>query len=107
MIDGVTGVITPESTTTDPDDLLARFRALRQQIRAEIDSYNPDDRVENPGDCADHHDRLEDLYSDASDLMAAMDDHLTTGGRPPTAWAAAYAAPGAPAATGGPHRIPR
>ncbi|WP_280271206.1 hypothetical protein [Nocardia wallacei] len=73
--------------TLDPDDTLARFRALQHRIDAEITAYNADeDRVEPARDSADHHDRLEQLYRDASDLMAALDTHLTTGGPLPTAW---------------------
>ncbi len=71
----------------DPDATLAEFRALQRQIAAEIARYSTDENtVEAPGDAADHHDRLAELYRDASDLMAALDTHLTTGGHLPAAW---------------------
>lgn len=73
--------------TFDPDDTLAEFRATRQAIAEAITAYNRDDhRIERASEAADHHDQLEELYRDTSDLMAALDEHLTTGGPLPTAW---------------------
>ncbi|PPJ01261.1 hypothetical protein [Nocardia cyriacigeorgica] len=71
-----------------PDELLAWFRALQQRIRDEIDAYSTrEDGTENPSACADHHDRLEALYAEANDTMAALDHHLDTGAPLPAAWA--------------------
>ncbi|WP_280316435.1 hypothetical protein [Nocardia wallacei] len=83
-----TGAQAPaEPGGNDPDAMLAEFRALQRQIAAEIARYSGDEnRVEAPGDAADHHDRLAELYRDASDLMATLDTHLTTGGPLPAAW---------------------
>ncbi|MBY8855372.1 hypothetical protein K7711_02680 [Nocardia sp. CA2R105] len=79
------GPITPAPVvpvrTEDPDDLLARFRVCQNQIDAEIDAHDGDP------DTGDHHDRLAALHRDASELMAALDNHLTTGGALPRAWA--------------------
>ncbi|WP_280478541.1 hypothetical protein, partial [Nocardia asiatica] len=45
-----------------------------------------EDGTEDSSACADHHDRLEALYAEANDTMAALDSHLDTGGpRPPPA----------------------
>ncbi|WP_280370755.1 hypothetical protein [Nocardia wallacei] len=80
--------IAPASGGDDPDQLLAGFRALQRDIAAEIAQYSADeDRVVPADEAADHHDRLADLYEQASDLMAALDTHLTAGGRHPAAWA--------------------
>jgi len=89
MIDHAKGVIAAQSgiPAEDPNQILDRFRALQHEIAYEIDSYTTsDDTVENSHDCADHNDRLAELYREASDFMAAMDDHLSAGGQPPAAW---------------------
>ncbi|WP_067902647.1 hypothetical protein [Nocardia vaccinii] len=71
----------------DPDDTLAQFRATRHTIAEAITAYTADEnRTETPGETADHHDRLEELYREASDLMAALDEHLATEGALPAAW---------------------
>ncbi|BCK53919.1 hypothetical protein IU436_30275 [Nocardia farcinica] len=70
------------------DELLAWFRVLQQRIRDEIDCYSTrEDGTEDSSACADHHDRLEALYAEANDTMAALDSHLDTGGPLPAAWA--------------------
>ncbi|MFI7190145.1 hypothetical protein [Nocardia nova] len=80
--------------TFDPDDTLAEFRATRHTIAEAITAYNRDEhRIERASEAADHHDRLEELYRDTSDLMAALDTHLTTGGPLPVAWARTAPAP--------------
>ncbi|GAB2694655.1 hypothetical protein [Nocardia thraciensis] len=84
-----TAPIVPASVSggDDPDELLAGFRALQGDIATEIAHYTADeDRVVPADEAADHHDRLAELYQQASDLMAALDTHLTAGGRPPAAW---------------------
>ncbi|MBV7706493.1 hypothetical protein NOVA_27275 [Nocardia nova] len=73
--------------TLDPDDTLAQFRATRRTIAETITAYNHDEhRIEAPGEAADHHDRLEELYRAATEHMTALDDHLTGGGPLPAAW---------------------
>ncbi|WP_280382629.1 hypothetical protein [Nocardia wallacei] len=73
--------------TLDPDDILNQFRATRWVIAETITAHTADeDRVEPPGEAAEHHDRLEELYRDATELMDALDTHLTGGGRLPLAW---------------------
>ncbi|MFI7189961.1 hypothetical protein ACIBQ0_09520 [Nocardia nova] len=73
--------------TFDPDDTLAQFCTARRTIAETIAAYNRDEhRIERAGEAADYHDRLEELYRDTSDLMAALDDHLTTDGALPAAW---------------------
>ncbi|MFJ1460980.1 hypothetical protein [Nocardia sp. N2S4-5] len=66
-------------TADDPDDLLARFRARQNEIDAEIDAHDGNHD-------AGHHDRLAALHRDASELMAALDNHLSLGGSLPRAW---------------------
>lgn len=84
--------------TVDPDDTLAEFRATRQAIAEAITAYNRDEhRIERASEAADHHDELEELYRDTSDLMAALDEHLTTGGPLPAAWNRPTPAPHPPA----------
>ncbi|PPJ25610.1 hypothetical protein [Nocardia nova] len=88
--------------TLDPDDTLAEFRATRHTIAEAITAYNRDEhRIERASEAADHHDRLEELYRDTSDLMAALDTHLPTGGPLPAAWTPTTPAPriGAPHTT--------
>ncbi|WP_063002536.1 hypothetical protein [Nocardia mikamii] len=85
--------------TLDPDDTLAQFRATCATIADTITAYNRDEhRIERAVEAADHHDRLEELYRDATELMAALDDHLATGGPLPTAWTPVTPAPPHPAA---------
>ncbi|MFE3444976.1 DUF4314 domain-containing protein [Nocardia sp. NPDC059180] len=71
------------------EEMLARLRALRDAVDNENSAYEraTGGRVESASDCAAHHDRLADLHSDIADLVAALDDHLSTGGQPPQAWA--------------------
>ncbi|GGL20600.1 hypothetical protein [Nocardia jinanensis] len=79
----------PQSDTTapGPDKLLTWFRNLQHRIRDEIDTYAARaDGTEDPGSCADHHDRLEALYAEAADTMATLDNQLCTGAPLPTAW---------------------
>ncbi|MEG8179277.1 hypothetical protein GZH49_12135 [Nocardia terpenica] len=73
----------------DPDAALARFREIQDQITA-VTATDPlgQDAVEPPGACGGCQDRLEALYREASELMAALDTHLATSGPPPHAWAA-------------------
>jgi hypothetical protein len=95
----------PERTDTGAnpvEDMLAWLRALRAEVDHENNTYRlavGDDGVEPASDCADHHDRLADLHRDIADLVAALDEHLSTGGQLPRAWATATqtADPGNPA----------
>ncbi|WP_067885718.1 hypothetical protein [Nocardia vaccinii] len=63
-----------------PDALLARFRVCQNEIDTEIDTHDGDP------DTGAHHDRLAALHREASELMAALDNHLSTGGALPRAW---------------------
>ena len=81
--------VTPAAV--DPDQALARFRDLQYRIHDERNTYTTrPDGTEDPGACAAHHDRLETLYAEAADTMAALDAHLSTGGRLPARWGDAH-----------------
>ncbi|WP_280265045.1 hypothetical protein [Nocardia wallacei] len=75
------------SSADDPDELLARFRARQNEIDAEIDAHDGDHDTSGG-----HHDRLAALHREASELMAALDNHLSLGGSLPRAWAHARTA---------------
>ncbi|NKY33840.1 hypothetical protein HGA13_12230 [Nocardia speluncae] len=88
-IDARLGPGTPAAV--DPDQALAQFRDLQYRIRDEHNTYTTrPDGTEDPGVCVAHHDRLEALYAEAADTMAALDAHLSTGGRLPAMWCAAH-----------------
>ncbi|WP_280419702.1 hypothetical protein [Nocardia carnea] len=81
--------VTPAAV--DPDHALARFRDLPYRIHDERNTYTTrPDGTENPSACAEHHDRLEALCAEAADTMAALDAHLSTGGRLPALWGDAH-----------------
>ncbi|MFF0492909.1 hypothetical protein ACFYTQ_28105 [Nocardia sp. NPDC004068] len=69
-----------EARADDPDDLLSRFRLRQNQIDAEIDAHTDSDTDER-------RDRLAALHREASELAAALDNHLSLGGPLPHAWA--------------------
>lgn len=88
-IDARLGLVTPAGV--DPDQALARFRDLQYRIRDEHNTYTTrPDGTEDPSACAAHHDRLEALCAEATDTMAALDAHLSTGGRLPARWGDAH-----------------
>ena len=81
--------VTPAAV--DPDQALARFRDLQYRIHEERNTYTTrPDGTEDPSACADHHDQLEALSAEAADTMAALDAHLSTGGRLPALWGDAH-----------------